>query len=292
MAPLPNHLAVLDVLLATQSVSETARRLGLTQSAISHTLKGLRKHYGDEILVRIGDRMLPTPLAESLRQPLGAALRQLNDVATTRQSFDPANIERTYVIAMRDLHVDLFLPRLAGIFASNAPRASLKIVPWDTGSVEMQLATGAVDIGIGVDPPGSMQIKSRKLFDERYLCVAAKGVIRKPLTAKEYAGLEHIVVTRTDTVSSPIDKLLAEMGLARRVVMRVPYFSAALAVAAQSRLVMTAPERITRRLARQIDLKVMPLPFEVPKFAVHLVWHERFGHDPLNIWLRAQLGQM
>jgi DNA-binding transcriptional LysR family regulator len=234
--------------------------------------------------------MLPTPLAESLRQPLGAALRQLNDVATTRQSFDPANIERTYVIAMRDLYVDLFLPRLAGIFASNAPRATLKIVPWDTGSIEMQLATGTVDIGIGVDPPSSTQIKSRKLFDERYLCVAAKGVIRKPLTAKDYAALEHIVVTRTDAVSSPIDKLLAEMGLMRRVVMRVPYFSAALAVAAQSRLVMTAPERITRRLARHIDLKVMPLPFEVPKFAVHLVWHERFRHDPLNIWLRAQLG--
>ncbi|HLZ66701.1 MAG TPA: LysR family transcriptional regulator [Aliidongia sp.] len=125
----PNHLVVLNVLLITHSVSETARRLGLTQSAISHTLKGLRAHYGDEILVRIGDRMLPTPLAESLRQPLGAALRQLNDVATTRQRFDPASIERTYVIAMRDLYVDLIVPRLVGLLASAAPKASLKIIP-------------------------------------------------------------------------------------------------------------------------------------------------------------------
>jgi hypothetical protein len=53
---LPSRLTVLDVLLAKQSVSETARRLGLTQSATSHTLKGLRRHCGDAIAVRIGDR--------------------------------------------------------------------------------------------------------------------------------------------------------------------------------------------------------------------------------------------
>jgi DNA-binding transcriptional LysR family regulator len=288
MRPSPNHLVVLDALLATHSVSETARRLGLTQSAISHTLRGLREHYGDEILVRIGDRMLPTPLAESLRQPLGAALRQLNDVAATRQSFDPASIERTYVIAMRDLYVDLFAPRLACILAWSAPKASLRIIPWDTNAIEMQLGTGVADLGIGVDPPDSTRLKSRKLFDEHYLCVAAKGVIRKPLTAKGYAGLEHIVVTRTDAVPSPIDKLLAEKGLMRRVAVRVPYFSAAVAVVAQSTLVMTAPGRTASHAARQMKLDVMPLPFEAPKFTVRLVWHERFEHDPLNIWLRAQ----
>jgi DNA-binding transcriptional LysR family regulator len=286
----PNHLTVLDVLLATQSVSETARRLGLTQSAISHTLKGLRQHYGDEILVRIGDRMLPTPLAESLRQPLGAALRQLNDVATARQSFDAARIQRTYVLAMRDLYVDMLLPPLVGAFSSAAPNASLMIIPWDANSIEMQLGAGVADVGVGVDPPSSTRLKSRKLFDERYLCVAAKGVIERPLTAAGYAALRHIVVTRTDGVSSPIDELLAEMGLTRRVVLRSPYFSAALAVVAQSRLVMTAPERIARRAAQDIGLETAPLPFKAPKFAVDLVWHERFGHDPLNIWIRAQFG--
>jgi DNA-binding transcriptional LysR family regulator len=286
----PNHLAVLDVLPATQSVSETARRLGVTQSAISHTLKGLRQHYGDEILVRIGDRMLPTPLAESLRQPLGAALRQLSDVATTRQRFDPSRIDRTYIIAMRDLYVETLLPPLIGRLSSSAPNASLRIIPWDTPAIEAQLGAGVADIGIGVDPPSSTRIKSRKLFDERYLCVAARGVIAKSLTAEGYAALEHVVVTRTDAVSSPIDGILAEIGLTRRVVLRAPYFSAALAIVAQSRLVMTAPERLARRAAEQFGLEVSPLPFAAPKFTVRLVWHERFGHDPLNVWFREQLG--
>src|SRR5271155_3211163 len=212
MALSPHHLVVLDVLLATHNVSETARRLGLTQSAISHSLKGIRQHYGDQILVRIGDRMLPTPLAESLRQPLGAALRQLDDIAATRERFDPKNIERTYVIAMRDLYAELFLPRLAGKLASDAPKASLKIIPWDTNAIEAQLGTGTADLGIGVAPPNSTQIKSRKIFDESYVCVAARGVIKKPLNAARYAGLDHLVVTRTDTETSPIDRLLAQQG--------------------------------------------------------------------------------
>jgi DNA-binding transcriptional LysR family regulator len=292
MSLAPNHLVVLDVLLATHSVSETARRLGLTQSAISHTLKGLRQHYGDEILVRIGDRMLPTPLAESLRQPLAAALRQLGDVAATRQAFDPRSIERTYIVAMRDLYIDLFIPQLADALAVNAPKASLKIIPWDTNAIEMQLGTGAADLGIGVDPPNSAQITGRKLFDERFVCIAGKGVLKRSLTAQDYADLQHIVVTRTDSVSSPIDKSLAEQGLTRRVIVRIPYFASALALVAQSRMVMTAPERLARRAAQQSDLEIVPLPLNVPKFAVHLIWHERFGHDPLNLWLREQLGSL
>jgi len=154
----------------------------------------------------------------------------------------------------------------------------------------MQLGAGIADLGIGVDPPGSTQIKSRKLFDERYLCVAAKGTVGAPLTAEAYAGLDHVVVTRTDAVSSPIDTRLADLGLTRRVVLRLPYFSTALAIVAHGGLVMTAPESIARRAARLAELEVMPLPFETPMFAVHLVWHERFGHDPLNIWFRTQLG--
>jgi DNA-binding transcriptional LysR family regulator len=284
----PNHLVVLDVLLATQSVSEAARRLGLTQSAISHTLKGLRQHFGDEILVRIGDRMLPTPLADSLRQPLGAALRQLNNIAATRESFDPKGVERTYVIAMRDLYAELFLPRLAGALGSSAPKASLKIIPWDTNAIEAQLGAGIADLGIGVAPPSSTQIKSRKIFDESYVCVAGRGIIKKPLSTKQYSELDHLVVTRTDSETSPIDRFLALQGLSRRVVLRVPYFSAALGIVAQSRLIMTAPERIARRHGRQLKLDVVPVPFDVPEFTVHLVWHERFGHDPLNIWLRNQ----
>jgi DNA-binding transcriptional LysR family regulator len=290
MSLAPNHLVVLDVLLATHSVSETARRLGLTQSAISHTLKGLRQHYGDEILVRLGDRMLPTPLAESLRQPLAAALRQLGDVAATRENFDPQSIERTYVVAMRDLYIDFFIPRLAATLVANAPKASLRIIPWDTNTIEMQLGTGAADLGIGVDPPNSTQIISRKLFDERFVCVARKGVLKRPLTVRNYADLQHIVVTRTDSVSSPIDRLLAEQGLTRRVILRIPYFASALAFVAQSRVVMTAPERLARRATQQSDLQIAPLPFDVPTFGVHLVWHERFAHDPLNLWLREQLG--
>ncbi len=277
----PNHLVVLDVLLATHSVSETARRLGLTQSAISpatrfssgSVIACCRRPWGKACV-----SPWPPPCASSAmsRPP--------------RQAFDPRSIERTYIVAMRDLYIDLFIPQLADALAVNAPRASLKIIPWDTNAIEMQLGTGMADLGIGVDPPNSAQITGRKLFDERFVCIASKGVLKRSLTVQDYADLQHIVVTRTDSVSSPIDKLLAEQGLTRRVIVRTPYFASALALVAQSRMVMTAPERLARRAAQQSDLEIVRLPLDVPKFAVHLIWHERFGHDLLNLWLREQLG--
>jgi DNA-binding transcriptional LysR family regulator len=216
----------------------------------------------------------------------------MSDVAATRRNFDPQSIERTYVIAMRDLYVEMLIPRLADILALRAPKASLRVIPWDTNDIEMQLGTGVADLGIGVDPPNSTRIAGRKLLDERFVCVAAKGVLKRRLTMKDYANLRHIVVTRTDTVSSPIDLLLAEQGLTRRVGLQIPYFSAALAVVAQSAMVMTAPERLARRAIQQSELEIVPVPFAVPGFAVHIIWHERFGHDPLNRWLREQLGSI
>ncbi len=293
MALPPNSLIVLDVLLSTQSVSEAARQLGLTQSAVSHTLRGsgniteMRSSSGS------ADRMTADPLGGKLAATPGRgaspAPRCRGRAPELRSGEYRADLCGRHAAIFTSISSFPALPaRLPPMRPREAPKASLKIVPWDTNAIETQLGTGIADVGIGVDPPGSAQIRHRKLFDERLVCVAAKGVFERPLTVGDYAGLDHVVVMRTDAVSSPIDKLLAERDLVRRVVLRVPYFSAALGIVAQSRLVVTAPERLALRAAPQLGLEISPLPFEAPKFAVHLVWHERFGHDPLNIWLRGQ----
>ncbi len=68
-------LLVFEEAMATGKLSAAAKRLGLTQSAISHALKRLREVFEDELFIRTPRGVQPTPRAMALRAPLADALR-------------------------------------------------------------------------------------------------------------------------------------------------------------------------------------------------------------------------
>lgn len=85
MPPLDlNLLRVLDALFSQGSVSGAARTLGLTQPGVSIALRRLRDHFGDDLFVRQGGAMVPTALAEGLREPV------LRTLATIQSEILPA----------------------------------------------------------------------------------------------------------------------------------------------------------------------------------------------------------
>ena len=61
-----NLLWSLNLLLAEQSVTTAAERAGITQSAMSHTLKQLREYFQDELLVKGERGLVLTPKAEKM----------------------------------------------------------------------------------------------------------------------------------------------------------------------------------------------------------------------------------
>jgi LysR family transcriptional regulator, nod-box dependent transcriptional activator len=97
-----NLLVVLHTLLAERSISKTAERLHLSQPATSAALNRLRKALNDPILVRDGLRMVPTPRAEQLSEPIQAILTAIEQTLAVRQPFDPSTINRTFKVATND----------------------------------------------------------------------------------------------------------------------------------------------------------------------------------------------
>ena len=74
-----NLLPVLDALLRHRSVTLAARELDMSQSAVSTALGRLRDTLGDQMFVRTGRGMLPTPRASQLAEPVAAILDRLRD---------------------------------------------------------------------------------------------------------------------------------------------------------------------------------------------------------------------
>ncbi|MFC5343415.1 LysR family transcriptional regulator (plasmid) [Brevundimonas staleyi] len=282
------QLQALSLLIHTCSISGTGLQLGLTQSAISHVLAGLRRHFGDELLVRQGQAMRPTPFAISLREPVRRVLEQVQDVSALRDGFHPSDLSRPCVIAVRDPILSLLGPALLRRFSAEAPNASLTIIPWDSQRIAGQLGAGRCDLAIAVDPPDTdAGLRIQKLFEDQLVAVSALALAPSALTPETLARRPAMTVSGKDEFDRPVDAALEALGLTRRIAMRSAHILAALSITGETDALLIVPRHFAEKHAAQFNLAVLDLPFALPSFAIFGVGHERFCDGRLYRWLRA-----
>ena len=286
-----NLLVALDALLAARNVRQAAVRCGVTQSAMSHTLRQLRALFGDALLVRSGNHMLATPRAESLEQPLRQALRTLSAVIDGEGPFEPATATRRFTIAASDGVVATALPPFLTLLAAEAPGVDLEVVPVNRAAAAGQLASGEVDVVIAPTPSTAAGLRSLALYQSEFAVVARADHpgIGAELDLDTYCRLSHMLVTLAGRGPGLVDEVLANRGLSRRIALRIPYFIAAPSLLVDCDLLLTAPRQVAERLAHQLPLRVFPTPFQLPRGTISIQWHERFDTDPASRWLREAL---
>ena len=141
-----NLLLVFAELVREKSVSKAAQNLGMSQPGMSNALSRLRTLLGDDLLLRTGRGMEPTPYAERLAGPLNEALRLIHGVVNMEMDFDPATSDRSFTIAMTDIGEIDFLPNLMRGLARTAPQVSLSTVRKAASNLKDDLETGTVDL--------------------------------------------------------------------------------------------------------------------------------------------------
>lgn len=279
-----NLLVCLDALVSECSVTKAAARAGVTQSAMSHTLRKLRELFGDPLLVRGKAGLLPTPRAEALVVPIRRGLRDLARAVAEPEPFDPEVSERMFRLGAPGLIGLARGPSLAKRLFEDGPGLGLSIVdlPRD---LEAALETGALDCAIvphgeGMDAPMPGHLMRKVLFRDRLRCFARPGhpsMPKKRLSLERYLAQRHLLVSPTGEGPGPVDLALAAQGRRRQISMRVPDFAAAIAIVAQTDLVAAAPSALGDVAGD--DLVGYDLPFAAPDHALTLVWHPRYGAD-------------
>lgn len=282
-----NLLITLDVLLAEGSVARAARRLRLSPSAMSRALARLRETTGDPLLVRAGRGLVPTPRAGELREQVRQLVEGGAAVLRPVETIDLRKIKRTFTVRCRDGFGENFGPPLLDHIAREAPGVTLCFVP-KTNKDSAPLRDGTVDFETGVvGSATSPELRVQALFKDRFI-----GVVRAdhPLrgggvTVQRFAQARHICVSRQGPVVGPIDEALAQMGWVRHVAVIVGDFSTALALARQTDLVASVPERHTGNL--RAGMESFPLPVTTPAITLSLLWHPRMEADPAHRWMRG-----
>ena len=282
-----NLLVVLEALLAERHVTRAARRVGLSQSAVSHALGRLRELYDDPLLVRSGSAMDLTPRAVALRPVVQRGLAELRTTFTGEPPFEPKTARRTFSIGSADYGQSVLLPSLMELVAREAPFVDLTLA--NAPSLLELVENGQVDVAlvVGHDVPSSL--RTEELFSDGFVCMVRQGhpTVSSKLTLSSYLGLRHLVVAPSGTAGSIVDTELARRGKERRVALRVSSFLVAPFIVSGTDYVNTGPERVAKLMSRVHRIRLLPPPLSLPRFTLCLAWHTRFDADPPHRWLRG-----
>ena len=284
-----NLLVTLDALLAELNVTRAARRLNLAQPTVSLQLGRLRQLLDDPLLLPGPRGMRPTARAEALREPLRQALAALEDALAPAAPFDPARAERTWRIAASDHSATTLLTPLLAELRQQAPGLRLALLDKKPDLLAEQLEGDRLDLALDVADAAAPGLRQRLLFTERYLLAGRRGhpALREPVSLETFCQLDQALVSPNGGgFASATDRLLAERGLSRRVVLSVPHFSTLASALLASDLVALLPARIA---LTHPGLQTQPPPLAVPGFDMLLLWPERLHRDPAHAWLRERI---
>lgn len=293
-----NLLRVFDALMRERSATRAGDIVGLSQPAVSNALKRLRHALDDELFVRRGNDMLPTPRAEAIAERVRDALARIEDVVAGEARFDPATDRRVFTMFGADFFSMQFMPAFADRIAKLAPGIALRLIDSAGGDVERLLRDNAIDVAL--ERPLDMPdwVSRQVLFRAPFAVIAARGhaVLRKAkvkpgakLPLDLFCALPHALRSIDGSLSGDTDKALRKAGAERRVVLALPHFHAVALAVAEGRLIAVVPQQFADRVAGDLGLAIYRPPVDIPVPEVRLYWHKRHDRHPAHRWLRAEI---
>jgi len=287
-------LSALVLLLEVGSLTRAAETLQVSQPSLSKTLRRLRAHFGDPLLVRVGLSMRPTPKAEQLLEPLRGLLAASDMLRASTRDFDPSSSDREFSILVTEVGMIQTVPQLMRRLEASGPNLRLRALPLDTRPLEARLEAGEADLAIGAFPQAAPTLRRQSLYADPFTSVVRRGHPRvAELRRADGFGRErHIVVVASPTGHAAhrrLERAFADALAPEQVQVRVPSFLACAFLASRTDGVATIPLKLAEFLAEDLRLELFEPPFELEPIGIEQFWHERMQQDRGHRWFRAEV---
>lgn len=285
-----NLLVVFQHLLEDRNISAVARRLNLSQPAVSNALRRLRTVLGDELFVRTAQGMQPTPHAERLGGPVGEALALLSHSLDATHDFHAGVSLRRFRIAMSDVGEIHFMPRLIEQCSRHAPGVRIDSLRLSGADLRREMDAGRVDLAIGAFEDLGSGFMQRMLFRQGYATLFRSGhpTAHEGMGLKAFRAERHLVVSHAAPYGQ-VNQSLEKAGVTLDAHFSVPHFSAVPYIVSTTDLLATVPRKLADTVAAHFHLGVLAPPLRVPALQTNLYWHRRFHRDQGSQWLRAMM---
>ncbi|WP_311272582.1 MULTISPECIES: LysR family transcriptional regulator [unclassified Rhizobium] len=283
-----NLLVALDELLTERNLTVAAKKLNLSQPAMSAALSRLRAYFGDELFTMQVRRMVPTPFSETIATPIRGALMQIRDMLASRELFDPSLSERCFRVAVSDYAMLMLFCRVVARISKIAPRITFDLVSFDDNPDEL-LRRGDVDFLIFPDVFLSSASPKSPLFEDRLVAVACQTntEIDDSLSFDQFMSMGHVATQFGRSHKRSIEAfLMLEHGLQRRIEVAVPNFALIPHFVVGTNRIGTMCERLAVQAAETLPLKILEFPIPLQRFTESIQWSGSGTNDPAAEWVR------
>ena len=280
-----NTLRTFLTVLEEMSVSRAAERLGVTQSAVSHTLDKLRVIFQDPLFVRAGRGIESTATARALRDSVESVLDDLKSL-TDHREFNPLVEQMEFTIAANDFPIQFIFPKLLKELSEEGINPRIRFIPSGIPRVSI-LRASRYRMLITPTPPDDSDLKKVSLIQSKMEVFYDSTVRKPPKTWKQFAESRYVEVRFSDTESSLMALPSIDTSTMGPPTISVPNFSSLAPM-------IKGTDRVTIQLAAMKlgllkDLASAPLPFKTNTLTLFLVWHRRENDDPAHQWLRQKI---
>jgi DNA-binding transcriptional LysR family regulator len=286
-----NLLVAFEVLLEERNVTRAARRLNVTQSAMSASLKRLRESFQDDLLVLHGKKMIPTQHALNLAPEVSSALMRLKSLIATSTRFDPATSRRRFRISASDYLTTVLIGRLIELLQVEAPGIRLNL-SLPSSQSNARLEAGEIDLLLTPDEFMTSDHPRELLFEERHVIVGWRQnpVMRAPITQATFLDCGHVTV-RISNQDTFIEAILLKLFPERRIEVSAQSFIQVPWLLRGTNRLSVMHERLAKVTAPMFDLVIAEPPFPLPIMREMMQSHIARSNDEGLVWLRERIRQ-
>ncbi len=294
-----NLLVCFDVLMRERNVSRAAEKLNISQPAMSNSLKRLRHHFGDPLLVRTTGGMQPTEKALVLEPLVRQSLTVAEEALSPSEDFNPIESQRRFRLLVSDYVEGTLISNLVAYLQVHAPNLSLDILTLSDGSFQ-DLEKGAIDLAISRFDSVPQSFYQRPIWKDSFSCLLAKNhSLLLKNTLENYLDVDHIWVSKTGigvgtgmSQSSDrgwVDNALMQLGYERKISVFTRHYQIIPLLVKQTSLVATMPTRAALLYKDAPELCIIDPPFVIPPIEVTMVWSPLLHHNSAHKWIRQTL---
>lgn len=287
-----NLVRVFLAIWELRSVTAAGERLGLTQPAVSHSLRRLREQFSDPLFLRAGQHMEPTDAARRLHEPFANAMHIIGETVLRHEEFEPEKSDRTFTLAMSDISEAYLLPPLLTRIEQVAPRVHIRSVQLDAASIEVALRSGQVDSAIGYLPDLTKpDFISTFVVQDWFICLvnASHPMAGKTISEDDFLKMNFVDVAVHATGYKMVETMLDQIGARRFTAARIEHFTVVPEIVRKTGFAAIFSHFAAEKVNERGEYALLELPFDVPKIEVKVHVHANFRNDNGIRWLQQTL---
>lgn len=284
-----NLLVALDALLTERSITRAAEKIHLSQPATSGALSRLREYFGDELLVRVGSKMKPTPLGESLANPVHNILIQIQATVDKGIEFEGEESDRCFRFLLSDYTSTTIMADVARKLAKEAPKIKLEFF-MPTDEPEDALEKENVDFLIMPTRILSKKHPIQELYHDEFVCLVCEDnpVVKEKLTLERFLDMGHVSIHLGSKLTKSQDQIILfeQYGLEPRIEITASTFNAIPQYLPGTHRIATTYRKMAENWCQYLPLTILPLPVEIAPVPCGIQWHQYRDLDPGIQWMR------